>query len=56
MNRRKLFSSMEDIMPHARNIANAPLSVQENIWPFIETGRVEWFNAGDVATVARGLF
>ena len=34
-------------MPHAKNVADAPLSVQENIWPFIESGHVEWFNGGD---------
>eukprot|EP00043_Microstomoeca_roanoka_P003623 m.44842 g.44842 ORF g.44842 m.44842 type:complete len:1433 (+) comp12138_c0_seq1:241-4539(+) len=39
--RRRLFAVAGRVLPHARNIAQAPFSVQEDLWPFAVAGSME---------------
>ncbi|EGD83211.1 Na+/H+ antiporter [Salpingoeca rosetta] len=41
LQRPHLFRAAGRVLPHARNIADAPFSVQEDLWPFAHAGSME---------------
>jgi len=47
LKRERLFSIAGRVLPHARNIARAPFSVQEDLWPFALAGTMEEMKRGD---------
>jgi hypothetical protein len=52
--RRQLFTVIGETVPSARNIARAPFSVQEEIWPYVIAGHVQRLHPGDHIEVAGG--
>lgn len=62
LKRRRLFGEAGHTIPQARNIAQAPFGVQEDIWPYIHAGTIQRVHTGDLlrietaGLVLRGTF